>query len=207
MIGSNGLLVAFDWLIDGPWWLVFLKCALFTPLALIIIAPILESRWLPLHWRRQFLTFTIGDIALAVFVATIVSYIRESSFMQIDLWLHLAVLASCLFVAWFMTHGEWKSALAGAEAAYAPRAVRSPTKLYHNYALYGGYAYVMAMLFAEVVLQGRFLSWSTTLVFLPFLIWLAILLLEGILTSKEVAVSRAHNAHVRDWQPLWYWIV
>lgn len=212
MIGSNGLLVVFDWLIDGPWWAVFLKCILLTPVALMIIAPLFESRWLPLHWSQQFLTFTIGDVFLAMFVASIVSFIRESAFVPISLWYHFVVLAACFGVAWFITRGEMKSAKAKTTNAYTERAVRSPTKLYHNYVLFGGYGYVMVLLVSEVVLQGRW-SWWLLLVFAPFFVWLGILLLEnhilkfltrnGPLTIKDVAFLRSRHAHVNDWAPVW----
>jgi hypothetical protein len=203
MIGPNGLFVVFDWLIDGPWWAIFLKCLLFTPIALVIIAPLFESRWLPLDLTYQFVTFIVGDVFLALFVATITSYIRESAAMPIDLWYHLVILAVCFAVAWFMTHGEMKAAKANAEAAYTPRAVRSPTKIYHNYVLYGGYAYVMVALTTQVILQDHFWSWSTGLVFVPFLVWLTILLVEGFKTPMRVAKLRARFAHIDDWKPIW----
>jgi hypothetical protein len=205
MIGPNGLLFGFNWLIDGPFWFVLVKCLLVTPGALIIIAPILESRWLPLDWRRQFVTFVIGDIALAVFVALLADHIQRVALMPVEWWAHVAVLVACLGVAWFFTHGEMKAAKAGGETAYTPRAVMSPTKLYHNYVLYGGYAYVIVMLVTQMSLQGQFTVLDTWLVWVPFLAWFALLILEAVYTPKHVSVSRAKHAHIDDWRVLRYW--
>lgn len=216
MIGPNGLLFVFDWLTTGPWLVTLLLCLLLTPGIPVLLALVFESRWLPFNWRFQFLTFSIGDVFLAMFVTAITVYIRASTFRPIDLWWHLVTLVLTLAIAWWFTRGEMKAAKARAFAAYAPRAVNSPTKLYHNYALYCGYAYVMVMLVTEVILQAvidGYLNWWLALAFVPLLVWAAFLFLEqrilqfltrnNHLTPKKVNLLRAEFAHIKDWKPIW----
>lgn len=216
MIGPNGLLFIFDWMIGGPWWATLIWFLVLTPILPMVIALVFESRTLPWSWKTQFLTFSVGDIFLAIFAAAIVSYMRESTIRPVDLVWHLLVLAGSITAAWWITRGEMKAAKAKAPFAYTVRAVNSPTKIYHNYVLYGGYGYILVMLVINVGLQAAMNSYYTPWLiaaFVPLVVWISLLFLEdkllklltrkSYLSPKRVKQLRANHAHIDSWQPIW----
>jgi hypothetical protein len=162
------------------------------------------------------LTFSVGDIFLAIFATAIVSYIRESTIRPVDLVWHLLVLAGSVAAAWWITRGEMKAAKAKAPFAYTVRAVKSPTKVYHNYVLYGGYGYILVMLVisggVQAVMNSYFSLWIVP-VFVPLVVWLSLLAFEAMLlgpltrnsylTPSRVKQLRANHAHIDGWQPIW----
>ena len=199
MFGPDGLLVGFN----QSFPVVFAAYLLLTPLLpYVFIAPLLESRWLPFNLRRQFATFVVGDVLLALSAALMTISNQSGEFKRIPAWIMLSVLAITIAVSIVITKGEYTAATRGDEFAYEPRAVISPTKLYHNIVLYAGYAFVLVMLLIEMILQGAGLS-KVLLALIPAIGWAITLVLEEKLTSDDVRRSRARNAHIASWSYLW----
>jgi hypothetical protein len=207
MIGPNGLLWGFDWLADGPWWVVLLKCWALTPLMMfLVIAPIFESRWLSLSFKKQYLSFFPGDFFLGIMVTLLVVSARQ---VQVDdlwyeaVWVHFLLLALTMCVAVWLTRGEVKNGF------YPKRAMLSPTKIYHNGVLYAGYGYVAVMLLMQAVthLTVSGLGWPAFIGALAALaVWGVLLIPDNRLTPEDRKL-KSENAHIADWRPLWYWII
>lgn len=202
MFGPEGLLVGFNL----SFWQLFIGYLLLTPVAMYIIAPVLESRLLPLSLRRQFASFLIGDVLLAFSAAALSVFNRKASFVAIPLVVIIGLLMMSVAVAIKITYGEWQASKRGDKLAYAPRAVLSPTKLYHNLLLYGGYGWIMLLVIAQAGLQvfteGASVA-GFSLALLPAAGWLAVLVLESTLSSKETTRRRAEHAHVANWRFCW----
>lgn len=207
MFGPDGLLVGFDWSFWPLFWLYFTL----TPFAMFVIALVLETRWLPINLRRQYVSFLIGDIFLAWTAALLSVNNQGSVYKPMHIWAGLLLLAATVIVSIVMTNGEYQEAVKKASGnhpdliAYEVRAVLSPTKLYHNIVLYAGYVFILVMLLAETTLQGT-PFWMIMLLLVPALVWLAILILENYLTSDEVKQLRCDGvigAHIKDWFCIW----
>jgi len=117
-------------------------------------------------------------------------------------WFHAMVLVSAATVAVLITVSEYNDT-----NGYGHRAVLSPTKLYHNIVLYGGYGYVIVVVLVAVV-AGLVMNWNgmnalllIALLF-PGFVWISLLYAEQ-QSSDEVKKSRIEHAHVNDWKPIW----
>jgi len=189
------------WLTDHGFIATFAYCLIITPGALIIMAPILESRWLPLSPHKQFLSFFPGDMCLGAVAAWLLFLARdlpdEARWYNSTAW-HVFVQISALLIAGYLTYGEYIGNL------YPKRAVLSPTKLYHNFALYAGYGY---MIFTTLiaVLFGSVWTWYFTegLVFMvvPGIAWIALVFADNTLPGS--LNEKAQYAHVANWHPIW----
>lgn len=207
MISPNGLLFGFDWLVDGPWWIVLIKCWALTPLMMFfVIAPIFESRWLSFDLRKQYLSFFPGDFFLGMMVTFLVAFLRQTPLLDMwydNVWIHgLVLLATCV-VAVVLTRGEVKAGF------YPRRAMLSPTKIYHNAVLYAGYGYVIVTLLAQAVTH-LVVSGDGVMLFVgamvAVVIW-ALLIIPDNRLSPESRDLKSRTAHVADWRPLSYWIL
>ena len=81
--------------------------------------------------------------------------------------------------------------------AYTSRSLNSPTKLYHDIALYGAYSYVMWGVGLPKLLSGN-LSGIRLLMFVPLLIWLILVIIDT--TLVELADKKREFAHPMNWQ-------
>lgn len=200
-----GLLPGFSLVADRGFWTTLVVCLIITPGLHQLVGIIGESRWVPWSPYKQFLSYFPGDVFLGVTVASLLVLGRkfpEEYHFYNDWRFHLLVLATTVIVAVYVTWLEYND-----PNGYGHRAVRSPTKLYHNIVLYGGYGYVIVVtLFATVAMLWINWSWDRAglvlLCLLPGLVWVSLLILENRATDATKR-SRVEHAHVNDWQPIW----
>jgi hypothetical protein len=192
-----GLLPGFGWIAGHNFWLTLLLCLLLTPIVHCLIGLVFETRWVPLTPRKQFLSFFPGDVFLGMMTAGLLVLAHrlpsDEAWYNAAKW-HTVVLSTAIVLACVMTWLEHQ------QGDYSRRAMWSPTKLYHNFILYGGYGYIIATTLVAVVAAGR--SWWLALALLPGLIWLGCLVGENF-ASEETKQSRVNNAHVEHWYPFW----
>lgn len=202
-VDQLGLLGYANWLTGHGFLLTIFLCWLLTPGMMIVIAPLLESRWLPLGRYRQFRSFFPGDLFLGVSTAGLL--VLAQTLPPVPRWYnsgvwHWSVQIAAIAVALVLTWSEYKA------GAYPLRAILSPTKLYHNFLLYGGYGYV-ALTTLVAVLFGSDWTWSfagwLVLCLLP-LLWWGYLVIQDNSLSGEQARWKAASAHIEDWTPIWW---
>lgn len=182
-----------------PIYLVFIMYVVLTPLlSYLVIAPAFESRRLPIRFHDQFLTFVVGDIALAWLATWMTASNRQSEYQFIPMGWPLLVAIVTVAIAIVMTRGELQDT---SRFAYKRRSVLSPTKLYHNFVLYAGYVWLLVMLLTQVIMQGP--DWSSLWMAIPLLIWVATMYIDNAWSSDDVKLSRAMRAHVDNWEPCW----
>jgi hypothetical protein len=194
---DTGLLPGFRWIVRRRFVWTLLACWLITPVGHCVVGLVLESRWVPLGSDLQFVSFFPGDIFLGLMAAgllTLAGELRQEARFYNSPWFHAAILIVTMSVAAYLTWGEWQSGF------YPDRAIISPTKLYHNIVLYGGYGYVIITALTAVVVQFR--GWMLVFVFLPGIMWAERVVADNSL-SPEVAAVKAAHAHVADWEPIW----
>lgn len=197
-----GFIGPMAWLADQDSWVVLLVCMAITPGLPLLIAPLLEARWLPLDNRLQFKAFFPGDLYLSACVASLLAlgrYLPDGQYWYSSWWLHVVVAAGALTVAVALTVMEVK---APTTAAYAwpMKARTSPTKLYHNFALYGGYGYLAVTTLIACLFGG--LWWQALVAVAIAGPWLYFLSVDN-KAPEKVRVARLRYAHIADWRPLW----
>ena len=105
----------------------FIAAAAVTPGAMVILAFVLERRWLRI--REQYRSFIIGDVALAGSVASFVACLPT------DYQSHAGVLPSLLALGW-LTFGLWQWLTEVRNLAYTKEQALSPTKIWHQIVVY-----------------------------------------------------------------------
>lgn len=198
-----GLLPGFGWVAGLGWVATLLITWCATPVLPIAVGLIGESRIIPLLAKRQFRGFFPGDLFLGgalTLELMLAKRLPAHHAWYNAWWWHLAVFLFCLGLAIKMTRDEWEKSKTGAPDAYEPRAVKSPTKLYHNFVLYWLYGYVTGSTFVAVMF-GTWSPWLFAVCGLLF-VWAALNAYDNI-ASDAIKEYRAHNAHVGDWQPIW----
>ncbi|MBH1956423.1 hypothetical protein I8H84_02475 [Candidatus Saccharibacteria bacterium] len=144
-----GLLPGFGWVVDqhwfgDSWWShllsTLLVCWLLTPVGHIVFAYITQKIVIPIDKRRQWQSFFPGDLYLGGAVALLVlasdsGSERDGAWWQSTGW-HGFVIVCTMSVAIAMT-------LVVDRPMMPLSALLSPSKLYHNFLLYGGYGYVV----------------------------------------------------------------
>ena len=192
-----GLLPGFGWVTDHEFLPTLVICLMITPVGHLVVGLVGESRLVPLSPGMQFLSFFPGDLFLGAMAAGL--FVRaqnmpsESRWYNATWW-HLLVLIVALLVATGMTYLEWKSGV------YPTRAIFSPTKIYHNLLLYGGYGYVITVTLVALAFGSAKKAW--VLVVLPGLVWGVLVVKDNSLSAAE-ASEKAQHAHVEDWRPIW----
>lgn len=201
-----GLFAYISWLSGHGFWRSLFLCLLVTPVAMMIIAPLFETRWLPLGSKHQFTSFFPGDIFLGIGAAILLRMAgdlpAEERWYNSTSW-HLILQFGAIAAAVWLTYGEYKER----NTAYPTRALYSPTKVYHN-ALYAFYGYaVMAALVA--VLAGGSWNWKFNLALFPavffLLLWLKRVIAEARLrkTDPRAFKNKINGAHIPSWKPIW----
>ena len=213
-----GLLPGFDLLAGHGLFTTIIIVMAVTPGMMFVIGVIGESRWLPISPKRQFLSFFPGDILLGATVAGLL--MNASRLPATRVWYnsmpwHIVVLFGALVVASCMTYGEYRESVRG--QGYARRALFSPTKLYHNFGLYGGLGYIgfstLTANIAGIVIDFSMGGLSRLILcLLPGAVWLSFLFLEqsdsflvritGV-PGDTVKATRVKTAHVANWHPIW----
>ncbi len=197
-----GFLGPFAWLANQEWWVIMLVCLVITPGMMLLLAPILESRWLPLGPSYQFRAFFPGDVFLSLAVTLLIWSGRElpaEKGWYSSSWFHALVFLATLGLAVGLTLMEIRAPV---DAAYAwPERTRtSPTKLYHNFALYWLYGYMAIVAAAACLAGGLWLRLVEALLIASP--WLFGLLTDN-RAAEEVRLARLQYAHIADWRPIW----
>lgn len=188
------------WLVDfNSFWLTLLVAWQITPGMMMLIAPIFESRWLPLDPSRQFLSFFPGDLFLGLAFAFGVKLAAKlpdkQRWYNAPLW-HWLVLVGAFVAASIMTFVIERG-------AYELDQLYSPTKLYHNYVLYVFYGYVILTTLLPALLYAPWDDAEANLlrvgVLAPLLIWANFVRLD----NGPGAEGKAQHAHIHGWDPIW----
>lgn len=205
-----GLLPVFGATAGHSWWLTLFICWAVTPLAMIVIAPVFETRFLPLNPRRQFLAFFPGDLFLGAMVTGLLmtaKLLPDRQAWYNAVVTHLLILVCCAIVASALTFLEVRDAKPASatvrQAGYSKRAILSPTKLYHNIVLYVGYGYVAVSTMIADAAGGQW-GWMI-IALIPGLIWLGMMQVENrtLANKPDLRLSKAQGAHISDWRPFW----
>lgn len=187
-----------SWLSEGSSLVIIAKCLLMTPAMMFIIGLIGESRILPISRKKQFASFWPGDLFLSTFVGGLLIISKaipiNGAWYQSKSW-HMVVLVSSLAIGVGFFHFVIE------KKAYHPRALNSPTKLYHDIVLYGLYSYVAVAGGISNIASGALVG-SRWLVLIPGVIWLSLVIKDSTATSKSNS-QKTTTAHVVDWRPLW----
>lgn len=198
-----GLFPYVSWLAGHGFFMSLFLCLLVTPVAMMVIAPLFESRLLPLG-KNQFGSFCPGDLYLSTATAILLTLAgdlpRESHWYN-SFWWNLAVQIGALIAAVGLTYGEYRA------KDYPRRALLSPTKLYHN-ALYAFYGYVTFTVFVAVLVGSDWNFWfgvKQTAAWYLLYLWLRRVVRDGGLkkTDPETFQRKIAGAHIPDWQPIW----
>lgn len=205
-----GLLPGFGWVanqawLGDSWWSqllsMLLTCWLITPVGHIVWAFIAQTTIVPLDSKRQWRSFFPGDLFLGGAIAVLIFAATRVPFVEARWWqsttFHLTVLGGALFVATVMTVVIDKPAMPLA-------ALLSPSKLYHNFVLYGGYGYigVVSLVAAVASNWGRASLWLVVLAVIVGSPWVRYVVLDGQL-SKEEASRKQEHAHPASYRLFW----
>jgi len=197
-----GLLPGFGFLTGHSFIVTLLICWAITPFGHLLVGLVLESRLVSIQPSKQFLSFFPGDLFLGVPVATFLvmaQNVRSQDRWFNSLGFHVFVLIGALVVATLLTRMEVK------DGAYPPRAIKSPTKIYHNFALYGLYGYVAVVSLTAVFAGNHWDSGSIVAAVVAMVfgfVWVSFVVMDNKL-SKADSVKKASHAHVADWKPIW----
>lgn len=191
----TNLLLPLDWIVQGSFIEVLLKCLLICPVIPMLLGLLIESRWVPLGPKYQFLAFFPGNPFLAIFIATAVTFLKaqpDDALSPLGAGWNQAVLVGAFVVYVAMNIMDLTS-------NYTREQMASATKIYHN-ALYFWYGYLAAVLFADLIrAQAPFF---TKLAVAGFgLLWLGCLIADNF-TSKERLAVRFKTAHANN-APIW----
>lgn len=131
-----------------------------SPVGLILIACVLEGRWISLRPPTQFAAFFPGDLFLGIGVGGLAAAAwRMSSQYILPSWMELVVVVSAVCVGCFMGYkfhkNECEAAYAGEIGAYKPEAMWTPSKLYHNL---GVFTAIGAVAFGSVLALGGIIA-------------------------------------------------
>lgn len=191
-----GLLPGFRWVANqswfgDSWWSQLLStllvCWTLTPVGHVVWAFVAQATIVPLDSSRQWRSFFPGDLYLGVAIALLIFTAGQAD-DRAGWWtsstFHWVVLSSVLLIAFAMT---WF-----ADRPNMPlSALLSPSKLYHNFFLYGGYGYV-AVVASVAAIAGAGLGWRLVVVVLAFVAvapWVKLVLEDSTLPGEERSPS------------------
>ncbi len=184
---------------NDEFWRVLLVAWLVTPIGMILVGIVFESRIVPL-WSDQSRAFMPGDIALGVMFAIgwhLYHLIPDGSF-----WASAKMPIIGLFVG-VLTCILMRTKFDG-ENNYSPAALRSPTKRFHDFVLYIGYLTAIIAICIPSILFGT--SWSgdnlsiKLLAVLMLVVWLVGMLLDAF---DPAMPQKRKKMHVSEYNPIW----
>lgn len=203
-----GLLPILDLLAGHSYWVTIILCLSVTPIALYVIGAIFESRKVPILPNKQFASFIPGDIFLSFGVCgglVLAQQLPDGYFWYNSSIFHVAALIITLTVAVAMYMNELINAASGSQFAFTVKAMKSPTKIYHDFALYGLLGYVAGTTYIALivnVIKGGIPVATLLGSMWPIFVWLLLLFTEG-LWPEQYRLNRVRFAHVEDWKPIW----
>lgn len=198
-----GLFPYAAWLAGHGLFVSLLFCLLLAPLAMVVIAPLFESRFLPLG-KNQFGSFFPGSLYLAIATAILLVLagdLPHEAHWYNSFWWNLLLQLGAIIAAVGLTYGAYRTKI------YPPRALRSPTKVFNNL-LYAFYGYVTVEVFTAVLFGSDWGFWfgvKQTVAWYFLYLWLRRIIRDARLpkTNPEAYKRKLAHAHVADWQPLW----
>lgn len=196
-----GLFWYASWLGGHGFFVSLLLCLLLAPVAMMLIAPIFETRLLPLG-KAQFDGFFPGTVYLAIGTAILLSIASDfdhEPHWYNSTWWHLVVQLGTLVGAVAMTFADRK--------IYPRRALLSPTKLWNN-ATYAFYGYVVITTFVTQLIGGGWSFWmgvKEAIAWFFIAMWAVRALRDIRMPKTDPAEFRRKSAaaHREDWKPLW----
>lgn len=184
---------------DGEFWRVLLVAWLVTPVGMVLVGLVFESRLVPL-WRYQSRASMPGGVALGVMFA--IGWYLYAQIPAGSFWGSAKMPIIGLFIG--CTTCYLKRSRFNGENNYPPAALRSPTKRYHDYVLYVGYLTAIIAICVPAILFGT--TWSgdnlPTKIFamMMFGIWLFGMYLD---VTDVFMRDKTKRMHVTVYQPLW----
>jgi hypothetical protein len=196
-----GLFWYASWLGGHGFFVSLLLCLALAPLAMVVIAPVFETRFLPLG-KKQFDGFFPGTVFLAIGTAILLSIASDfdhDPHWYNSTWWHLIVQLGTLIGAVVMTIGDRK--------VYPKRALYSPTKVFNNL-LYAFYGYVIVTTFVTELVGGGWSFWTgvkEAVAWLCIALWVVRVRRDGKLrkTDPDAFNAKVAAAHIPDWAPIW----
>jgi hypothetical protein len=199
-----GLLPGFGWLVGHGFFTTLAICWLLTPVAPLAIQRLIERRSISLKQEDVFVSFFPGDLFLGFAAACILSLARSlpvgSHWYGTLLW-QVTVLVLVNVGGASMTYLEWY------RGQYSVCQIVSPTKIYHDRLLIGGFGYVVVSALAAIVCSGAiFAHWYYTLgIVIGLIPWLFLFWFDqNALTpyQRQAKSAMAHRGHwYRNWLP------
>ncbi len=203
-----GLLPMLDLLAGHSYGVTILLCLAVTPIALYVIGAIFESRIVPILPNKQFASFIPGDIFLSFGVCgglVLAQQLPDGYFWYNGALFHNIAYFIAIIIAIKMYLSELDRAETGSEFAFTVRAMKSPTKIYHDFVLYGLLGYVASTTYIALivnVIKGIIPVAALLDSMWPIFVWLLLLFTEG-LWPEQYRLNRVRFAHVQGWKPIW----
>lgn len=203
-----GLLPGFGWIADqswfgDPWWSHMLStlivCWTLTPIGHVVWGFVAQATVIPLDSQRQWRSFFPGDLYLGTAVALLIvaaGQSRSDGWWTVW-WFHVIVLTATVLVALAIT---WFVDRPGMPLS----ALLSPSKLYHNFLLYGGYGYVGVVAVTAAV-AGNWFTARLVVVGLALVAltpWVKAVIDDSSL-SPAAATDKQQHAHPATYKLFW----
>lgn len=184
-------------------------CYAITPLGHLAVGLVGEGRVVPVNSDDQFESFWPGDwflgLAVSVLLTTAAFRLPAEHHWYNSHRCHMIILIGAFAVAFLLTLLEFL------QNAYPLWAIFSPTKIYHNFALYGLYGYVAVSTLVAIV-GSLFVArptWGTALTVVMLVVallcaqpWMARVARDNSLSKANPAAleRKASHAHVDNWK-------
>ena len=193
------VVVVSEMLHSSVFWNALLLAWVFTPLGMIAVGVIFESRVVPL-WRNQAKSFMPGEAALGVVFAA--GCYLSPQVAKDSIWASAKVPIAGLFIGFVVCY-LMRTKFDG-ENNYSRAALDSPTKRYHDYVMYVIYLAGMVAICVPAILTAT--SWTGSNLDIKlfalafFTVWIAGLLRDG--TDPKMR-EKSKKMHVTIYRPIW----
>ncbi len=168
-------------------------CWFVSPLGVWIMQLAVDQR--PIVWSQNYLSFFPGDLFLGLLATSALSIARslpETQRWYNGLTFHVVLLFVTLTAAYFLCWLDYHT------KKYTKAEIFTGAKLYHDFGLYGLYAYVIVSTLTAIIASGL---WSKntglrTAAIIGFTIWFVLVLIDSTLTgaSKSASVQQSEAA-------------